>query len=227
MKFVWPEALKAILLAYKKSSEREHLWCYSQRQGMAGRDQCPLWACSVVNEERTWEALNFSIRLWTAPRRSICITDPGEAPLPRLRLVCVNPLSFSWLPITLCIGNTATERGSGFIRGTPKWYRDKAALMPRDTGTERVNGNRMKPKVEGTYATFSYFTGRKYILNVSSTRVRAFYAAVASRQITQPLGFKYPVWFLASFSLVPAPTGFGPKYSMRLFSGLFSASEVF
>lgn len=42
-----------------------------------------------------------------------------------------------------------------------------------------------------------------------------------------PPGFKYPVWFLASFSFVPAPTGFGPKYSVRLFSGLCSPSEVF
>lgn len=138
------------------------------------------------SSERNWEALNFSIRLWTAPRRSICITDPGEAHLPRQRLVCVNPLSFSWLPITLCIGNTATERGSGFIQGTPKWNRDKAALTPRDTGTERVNGNRMKPKGKGGYAKFSYFTGRKYILNLSSTHVRAFRAAVTSRQLTQP-----------------------------------------
>lgn len=135
-----------------------------------------------------------------------------------------------WIPClsafpTLCLGNTATEGGSGFIQGTPKWYRVKAALAPRDTGTERVRGNRMKPKGKGVYATFSYFTGRKCILNLSSTRGRALRATVTPRQLTQPAVVCH--WFLASFLFVSAPTGFDPKYSVRLFSGLFSPSEVF
>lgn len=86
----------------------------------------------------------------------------------------------------LCIGNTATERGSGFIQRTPKWQRIKAALMPRDKGTECSNGRRMKPESKGVCATFCYFTGRKYILNLSSTCARASHAAVTCRQLAQP-----------------------------------------
>jgi len=90
----------------------------------------------------------------------------------------------------------------------------------------------MKPKAKAVYAKFSYFTGRKRILNLSSTHVRALHAAVTSGQLHTtssgpPLGFRYPAWLMTSFSFIPAPTGFDPKYSARLFSGLFSPSEVF
>lgn len=34
-----------------------------------------------------------------------------------------------------------------------------------------------------------------------------------------PLGFRYTVWFLIRFSFIPARAGFGPSYSLGLFSG--------
>lgn len=58
--------------------------------------------------------------------------------------------------------------------------------MPRDKGTECSNGRRMKPESKGVCATFCYFTGRKYILNLSSTCARASHAAVTCRQLAQP-----------------------------------------
>lgn len=67
---------------------------------------------------------------------------------PKAKVSLCESLVSSWLPITLCIGNTATERGSGFIQRTPKWYRIKGAFTPRYVGTEYVNGNGMKPKVK-------------------------------------------------------------------------------
>lgn len=112
--------LMGILLAYRR------VWCYSQKQGATGRNQCSSLGFLYSqgrqkNCKRNEEALNFSIQLWNAPWRSICMTDPGEALVPRPRLVCVNSWFFRWWPVTLCIGNTVTERGSGFIQRTPKW----------------------------------------------------------------------------------------------------------
>lgn len=113
------ELLMGILLAYRR------MWCYSRRQGATGRDQCSSlgFPCSQWRQKkykRNGEALNFSIQLWNALWRNICMTDSGEARLLRLRLVCVNSWFFSWLPVTLCIGTTATEWGSGFIQKNPK-----------------------------------------------------------------------------------------------------------
>lgn len=91
----------------------------------------------------------------------------------------------------------------------------------------------MKPKGKGAYAKFSYVTGRKYILNLPSTRVRAFCAAVTSGQVTQPAAVRhwvssiqYGSWQVFFF-FIPAPAGFDLKYSVRLFSGWFFSSEVF
>lgn len=87
-----------ILLAYRR------VWCYSQRQGATGRNQCSSLGFLYSqgrqkNCKRNGEALNFSIQLWNAPWRSICMTDPGEALLPRPRLVCVNSWFFRWWPV--------------------------------------------------------------------------------------------------------------------------------
>lgn len=177
--------LMGILLAYRR------MWCYSQRQGATGRGQCSSssFLCSQwrqKNYKRNGKALNFSIQLWNAPWRSIRGTDPGEACLPRPRLVCVNPWFFGWLPVTLCFGNTATESRTGFIQRTPKWKRVKAALMLRDTGTECGNGRRMNPEGKGACARFCYFTDGKYILSLSSTCSRASHAAVTCRWFAQP-----------------------------------------
>lgn len=121
-----------ILLAYKR------MWCYSQRQSATGRDQCsslgfPCGQWRQKSYKGNVEALNFTIQLWNALWRSICITDPGEPHLPRPKLVCVNPCFFSWLPVTLCIGNTATERGSGFIQKTPN---DRGLMQHSCQGTQ-------------------------------------------------------------------------------------------
>lgn len=155
----------------------------------------------------------------------------GEPHLPRLKLVCVNPWIFSRLPVTLYIGNTATERRSGFIQRTPKCWRGKAALMPRDTGTECANGSRMKTKGKGVCVTFCYFTGRKYTLSLSCTHAGALMLLLLQMTSTTSsaptLGFQYLVWFLARFSFIPAPAGFDPSYSGRLFPGFCPLQKYF
>lgn len=51
--------------------------------------------------------------------------------------------------------------------------------------------------------------------------------ATCTTSSSPELGFKYTVWFLARFSFVPAPAGFDPAYSMRLFSGFCPLQKYF
>lgn len=82
----------------------------------------------------------------------------------------------------------------------------------------------MKPKGKGVCATFCYFAGRKYILNLSSTCARASHGVVTCRQLPQPAVVHHWLSSAQYGSFIP---DFDPSYSMGLFSGFCPLQKYF